>query len=203
MGSLAWPKYSAHWVEQRLSDPGLETQLKKLALADSIRFFGSLLAGPKELRVFAGNARLNTDDQPRITFGAPQFTYKRNATPYGRLMALLDHRLANVEEVLKLGSDPEANQFAHRVNQYITARDVYLKGLIDETEGRPANSLDAFVESARLSEDFTPGYAHCLTIASLEAKADPDKARALLRRLVEAQPSRPVAAEMLKRLFGD
>ena len=80
------------------------------------------------------------------------------------------------------------------------ARDVYLRGLIDQSEGRPADAINAFVESARLSPDFTSGYAQCLTMASLEAKANPEKARALLRRLVEAQPSRPVAAEMLKRL---
>ena len=203
MGSLAWPQYSAHWVEQRLVDPALEKQLKKLALADSVRLFGALIAAPTELRAFAGNALLNTDDQPRITFGAPRFTYQKNATSYGRLVALLEHPLDNVQEVLKLDSEAEANHFAARLKQYMRARDVYLKGLIEETEGHPARALDAFVESARLSEDFTPGYAQCLTIASLEAKADPDKARALLRRLAEAQPSRPVAAQMLKKLFGD
>ncbi len=203
VGSLAWPQYSSLWVEKRLDDSTLAGPLKKLALADSIRFFGALLAGPKELHDFAGNASLNTDDRPRVTFGAPRFTYQKTSTSYGRVMALLKYRAANPREILKLGSESEATQFANRLSAFIAARDVYLKGLIEETEGHPAAALDAFVESARLSEDFTAGYAQCLTIASLEAKANPDAARALLQRLVDAQPSRPVAAQMLKRLRGD
>jgi len=51
-----------------------------------------------------------------------------------------------------------------------------------------------------LSEDFTAGYAQCLSLASVEAKGNPEQARALLQRLVEAQPARTIAAEMLKRL---
>jgi hypothetical protein len=77
-----------------------------------------------------------------------------------------------------------------------------LTGLIAETEGRSTQAVDAFVESARLSEDFTSGYAQCLTLASLQAKTKPEEARRLLQRLVEAQPSRPVAREMLERLPG-
>jgi len=225
IGSPEWPSYSAHWVEKRLGTPTsggsgteeltlalpdksgvpsrpskVEMQLTKLALGDSIRLFGALLAGPNELQAFAGNAPLNTDDQPRIIFGAPRFTYQKNANSYARLLSLLEHRVANVSDVLRLGPDPEASQFAKRIQDYSSARDVYLKGLVDETEGRPEKAVDAFIESARLSEDFTPGYAQCLTIASLEGKSNPEKARSLLQRLIAAQPSRPVAAEMLKRL---
>ncbi len=202
MGSLAWPHYSMYWIEQHLGVGGLEQEMKKLAMADSIRFFGNLIAGPKELKEIAGAAPLNTDDKPRVVFGAPRFTYEKTANSYGRLMALLKYPVPNVSEVLKLSSDPETTQFAQRLKNYMTARDVYLRGLVDESEGHPGAALDAFVESARLSEDFTSGYAQCLTIASLEAKANPEKARELLRRLAEAQPSRPVALEMLKRLPG-
>ena len=113
-------------------------------------------------------------------------------------MALLQVASPDFADVLKLPS--EANSFARRLKAYASARDVYLKGLIAQSERRPAQALDAFVESARLSEDFTSGYAQCLTIASLEAKADPDKARTLLQRLVQAQPARSIASEMLQRL---
>jgi len=180
--------------------PKLGRHLTKLALGDSIRLFGALLAGPNELRAFAGNAPLNTDDRPRVIFGAPRFTYQKNSNSYGRLLGLLEHRIANVSEVLRFGPEPEAIQFAKRLQDYTSARDVYLKGLVDQTEGRPEKAVDAFIESARLSEDFTPGYAQCLTIASLEGKSNPERARSLLQRLAAAQPSRPVAAEMLKRL---
>jgi spermidine synthase len=200
VGRLQPPSYSSDWVEKRLSDGELEEHLKKLPLADSIRLFGHLIAGPKELRAFAANAPLNTDDQPWVTFGAPRFAYQKNATPYGRLLSLLHRGITSHDEVLGLNSD--SDQFTSRLTKYIRARDVYLTGLIAETEGRSTQAVDAFVESARLSEDFTSGYAQCLTLASLQAKTKPEEARRLLQRLVEAQPSRPVAREMLERLPG-
>lgn len=200
IASLNWPTYSAEWIETRLTAPPQQKQMAGLALADSVRFFGGLIAGPKELREFCGNAPLNTDDRPRLTFGAPQFAYLKNATSYGRLLDLLDHRVTNVPQALHLGSDASSVQFAQRLTDYIKARDVYLRGLVDDAQGQPVRAIDAYVESARLSEEFTPGYAQCLTIAALEAKASPARARALLQRLVEAQPSRPVAGQMLRRL---
>ena len=201
VGTVGRPHYSTQWVEHRLNHSQLESELKKLALADSIRLFGNLLAGPTDLRAFAGDAPLNTDDQPRVTFGAPRFAYRATATPYGRLLELLKFSLRDPREVLGLDSSGDANQFAGRLTKYITARDAYLNGLVDEAEGRQPRAIDRFVESARLSDDFTSGYAQCLSLASVLARTKPAEARALLERLVEAQPSRPVAREMLERLF--
>ena len=45
------------------------------------------------------------------------------------------------------------------------------------------------------------GLIHSL-LASLQAKANPAEAKALLRRLVTAQAARPIARELLERL-GD
>ena len=95
---------------------------------------------------------------------------------------------------------PGSDQFAARLRAYFAARDKYINGLIAETENHPDEAIDAFVESARLSEDFTPGYAQCLSLASVQARSNPAGARRLLERLIEAQPGRPVAREMLNRL---
>ena len=203
VGRLEPAHYSPTWVEQRLNSQPLEAALKKLALADSLRLFGQLLAGPKQLREFAASAPLNTDDQPRVTFGAPRFVYQKNATLYGRLVALLRLGIPDTRENLGLGSNPEADEFAGRVTKYVVARDIYFRGLIAEAEGRRSKAIDLFVESARLSEDFTSGYGQCLSYASLWSRTKPDAARALLQRLVDAQPSRPVARQMLERLFGN
>ncbi len=201
VGTVGRPHYSMQWVEHRLNHSRLESELKKLVLADSIRLFGNLLAGPEALRAFGGDAPLNTDDQPRVTFGAPRFAYQKIATPYGRLLELLKFSLRDPREVLGLDSGGDGNQFAGRLTKYMTARDAYLNGLVDEAEGRQPTAIDRFVESARLSDEFTSGYAQCLTLASMLARTKPAEARALLERLVEAQPSRPVAREMLDRLF--
>src|SRR5262245_4181481 len=203
IGTLEPIRYSSEWVEKRLHDSRLEGQLKKLSLADSVRLFGNLVAGAKTLRDFAGDAPPNTDDRPRVTFGAPRLTYQKGAKAYGRLLALLTLGTRNTSEILQLGAGAEANRFADRLTKFILARDVYLKGLVADAEGQQTKAIDAFVESARLSEDFTAGYAQCLTLASLQAKNDPAKARALLERLVAAQPLRPAAEDMLKRLFSE
>ncbi len=223
VGRLDPPHYSPAWVEARLTDPTLASQLKQLSLADSIRLFGCLAAGTEALRQFADGAPLNTDDRPVVLFGAPRFIYQKNATPYARLQSLL--RLdsdragsggdairdpksrpngmdaAGLAATLGLKPGPATDQFTARLGAYITARDIYLRGLVDDAEGRSAQAIDRYVESARLSDDFTPGYAQCLTMASLLAKSRPAEARALLERLVQAQPARPVAREMLQRLF--
>ena len=201
VGGFASRRYSGEWVEQRVGTPELEAHLKKLPLADSLRLFGNLVAGPDELRAFAGQAPLNTDDRPCITFGAPRLAYQKQILPYARLLTLLQHGTANPAGVLKFNSS--ADPFVSRLTRYVRARDVYLKGLIEEVEGHSSPAIDAFVESARLSEDFSSGYAQCLTLASLQAKTRPDEARKLLQRLIEAQPARTIAKDMLVRLFGE
>jgi spermidine synthase len=201
VGELEPISYDGQWLETRVRAPALLAQLKKLGLADSLRLFGNLVAGPKDLRDFAGPAPLNTDNQQRVLFGAPRFTYQKNRAGYGTLLGLLKQCQPNPAEVLHLGSEPGREQFAQRLADYLIARNVYLKGLVDETTGRKTEAMNAYIESARLSQDFTSGYAQCLTIASFLAKTDPPAARALLQRLVDAQPARPVARELLQRLL--
>jgi hypothetical protein len=206
LGLLSGPgttPYSNQWVEQRIRGSELEAHLKKLSLADSVRLFGCFLAGSQTLRAFAAAAPLNRDDQPRVVFDAPRFAYQKRATSYGRLLALLERSPAEPGALLGLPENGDANRFAQRLTQYMLARNVYLKGLVEEAEGHSSSAIDAFVESARLSEDFTLGYAQCLTLASLQAPNRPGEARVLLQRLVAAQPSRPVAKEMLQRLFDN
>jgi spermidine synthase len=201
VGTLDSPRYSTQWVERRLSAPELEAQLKQLALADSIRLFGCLAAGPDDLREFAGKAALNTDDRQRVTFAAPRFIYQQNALPYGRLFALIQRPKRDPAKWLDLEADPSASGFLRRLEDFIRARDVYLHGLAADAEGRESQAIDAYVDSARLSSDFTLGYAQCLTWAAVKAKANPAAARALLERLVQAQPARPIARDLLRRLF--
>ena len=198
IGGLAARDYDDGWIERRLTSPVLEAELKKLTLADSVRFFGNFVARSRTLQKYAGDGPLNTDDQPRVTFGAPRFVYQRNATSYGRLVKLLEFVDADSQTIFKPGGS--ANALPERLRHYWRARDVYLRGLIADAKGMRVEAVDDFVESAQLSDDFTAGYAQCLTLAALKAKENPDAAKTLLRRLVAAQPSRPIARQMLQRL---
>jgi spermidine synthase len=190
-------QYSSRWIESRLAHGPLATELRRLALADSIRFFGHWLAGPEDLRMFAGAGPLNLDDHPRVLFGAPGLARQPHETPYGRLLSLLEMESQDYPNWVR--ADDTDLTFQTRWHHYRTARNIYLRGLILESQERHAEALEAFIESARASADFTAGYARCLTVAALLAEAQPETARDLLRRLAEAQPAIPVARQMLER----
>jgi spermidine synthase len=150
-------------------------------IANDPKISGGFVAGPDALREFAGNAPINTDDHQIVTYAAPRFSYQRNATPYGRLLA-----------ILKLEPPP---------NEFLKARNVYLHGLVHETEGRPDQAIDAYIESARISDDFTMGYSRCISMAAARAKERPEAARGLLQRLSDARPNEKLARDLLQRLF--
>ena len=64
-----------------------------------------------------------------------------------------------------------------------------------------AQAIESYIESARISDEFTAGYARCISLASLQAKERPEAARVLLERLVQAQPREKLARDLLERLF--
>ena len=201
IGRTGEQSYSATWMENRLADARLGNEIKRLALADSVRFFGHVLAGPADLRSFADSVPANTDDNPRVTFMAPRLAYQRDAKPYTRLLALIFASHPEPRTVLHLSDQPAEVEFASRISRYIAARNVYITGLVRDAEEQRDEAVDAYIESARLSPDFTSGYAQCLSIANVIASLDPERARKILERLVAAQPERPVAKDMLQRLF--
>lgn len=190
-------QYSRAWIERRLTDFGLREHLQKLSLADSIRFLGNLLLDSDGLRGFAANAPVNSDNMPRVVFEAPRFVYRRDAAPYETLAALLKSAR---EHPVAAGHVADTNLAMDLVG-YWKARGLYLDGLIHEVEGREDQAVNAFLESARVSSKFTLGYARCITLASVQAQANPEKSRRLLERLVEAQPQQRLAKDMLEGLF--
>lgn len=192
-------RYAPDYFEQRVAQPGLREQLQADQLRDRFQFFGNFLAGPAALARYARNAPINTDDRPIIVFMAPHFAARRNAPPHGRLPALLGLDHAELPELFQGHNDPA---FLKDLAAYVSARNTYLAGLIAESEGNQVTAIDHYIESARESAQFSAGYAHCLTIAAREANLNPAAAREILRRLVEARPDRPVAAQLLQRLPG-
>jgi spermidine synthase len=193
------PRHHPEWIEERLIPEALRTELRAFALADSLRFFGHWLAGPAALRAFAGTGPFNTDDHPRVLFMAPRQPASSAVEIHGRLATLLE--LQPDDATGAFGSaDQDHQPWFTRWKGYVAARDVYLEGLVHESERRHDPALEAFLESARLSREFTAGYARCLTLASMLAPAQPEAARVLLERLAKAQPAIPVARQMLDRL---
>jgi spermidine synthase len=200
VGYLHPPQYTSDWVESRMSSTQLNDQLKGLRLTDTVRLLGCLAADPASLKRFAGNGPLNTDSHPRVTFVAPGFAYQKAVVPYDRLFDLLQSSEVRVKPLLsEAGSKRIA--FERRITDFVRARNVYLEGLVKQDNGELSEAIDSYVRSARLSRDFTLGYARCLSYATALAAENPEAARTLLRRLAEAQPDRPVADQLLQRLF--
>src|SRR5438046_4353969 len=112
VGLMGQPRYASNWIEQRLANSSLQPEIRKLALADSIRFFGNLLAGPKELRRFSESADANLDDRPVVMFRAPEFAYEKTHTTYGRLVALLGELPPDATEALHLDPTADEKEFA-------------------------------------------------------------------------------------------
>lgn len=200
IGRIAPGLLATNWLEGQQLSGDLAAQLKQLAWTDSIRLFGHCVSDAEGLRRFAAAAPLNTDDRPRVTFGAPRVAFRKNAAPYATWLAFT--REARTESAAHLVNTDLTGVFSQRLRAFWRARDVYLGGLIAESGGQGARAVNAYVESARISRDFTAGYAQVLTLASLQAKGDGAGARALLQRLVEVRPDLTVARDLLERLGG-
>jgi spermidine synthase len=173
--------------------------LKLEQIRDPFQLLGCFLAGPGPLRRFSEGAPVNTDTKPVVLFGAPLVSNRDGNPGYGTLLHLLDTYSSDGRELL--APKDAASGFANDLADFIAARNTFLHGLVAEAEGDKGRAIDAYVESARRSRWFVSGYAHCVTVAMQEAKVNPVAARRLLQRLAEAQPSRPVAGQLLQRLL--
>lgn len=199
-GGLQPGHYGGDYLERRVTGPKLAEQLQAEQLRDAFQLLGCHVAGPDVLGRFCAGARLNTDDMPVVLFQAPRAGPGDRLPPYGRLMLLLDRFSSKPHDLLRHQTAADI-EFAADLDQFIAARNAFLHGLVAETEGDLSRALDLYVESARLSPRFTTGYSQALSIAMREHKSNPDLSRRLLGRLAAARPERPVAADLLNRLF--
>lgn len=202
VGTLEPISYPAGWMKHRVQDPGLARHLDRAALSVDVHLFGSLLADSTSLRDFSRGADLNTDVHPLVTFEAPRFVYSLGTDSAGRLLALLDRSSSFPAGILEAETDPPAKELLRDLSRYVSARNLYLHGLVQEASGEMAKALRLYVESARLSPHFPAAYARCLLLAWGWFRQDPDQARRLLEQLQAARPENPVARRLLHSWFA-
>jgi spermidine synthase len=166
-----------------------------------LNLLGCFLASPGALSRFAGDAPLSSDNHPVVLFAAPRFTVRRHAEPHELLLTFLERCRVEPKEMAALLPGGSEDPLSGNLADFITARDLYLKGLVEEAAGRLPAAMDAYLESARRSLHFTPGYARMVTIIQIMAKTDAEQARKLFQRLEEAQPAQPLGRRMLGPLF--
>lgn len=189
------------WFAERLRDPRLREALKPLGLAEPYQCSALLLAADRAALRPALSEKPSSDDRPRVSFLAPMAEASRAGAPYGLLFRVLEWVSSPADD--SIGTPGAVGSDGLRLRACLAARNQYLRGLRLEAEARPADALAACVESARLSADFTTGYAYVLTLAVQMSKDQPATARQWLERLAEVRPERPVARELLERLFQD
>jgi len=193
--------YPVDWYQRRVQDPNLVKSLGELAIPNGLALFGNLMAGKNELSRFAGDGPINTDDNPRVIFGAPRFTYESDASAYANIKTLIETFRPLPADVIDVGTDADGT-FASRLAKYLEARNVYLNGEIMRANRREVEALAAYVETARISPDFRVGYSMAFEMARQRASTDREGALGILRQLEAADPSRPEARQILQSL-GD
>lgn len=191
-------RYPADWLARRVKDAELRLALQPLALTDTVSLLGLFVAGPEALSTYSQGAPLNTDDRPVVTFSAPT----RNPRTDPMIGRQVSQWLAGLREDHDELVEPDAagREVARRLDAYGAARNRYLEGLEAERAGRTALAMQLYLESVRLSPDFSTGYAHCLTLAMQQSKEKPEAARRLLEQLRDLHPQRSAAGELLRRL---
>ena len=205
LGLIATEKvahYTSDWFGRRVRTEQLRRYLKGLLINSGVRLMGSCIADSDQLSRYAAGAAVATDDFPVVSFMAPRFTSRQDATSYGRLQGLLEHCRLNPAEIIDPQGSPEAKEFIERLSRYIESRDIFLHGLFKGAQGNSQEAFTAFLHSVRTSKEFTPAYAYCLGMARNEAKRDSQKAQLLLEQLIEVRPDRPDARNTLRRLQG-
>lgn len=201
VGTTGSPEFSATAFETRLGNPDVRTRLRGVGLDRFINLAGCFVADAVSLRRFAGDAPLSTDDRPVVLFAAPRFAVRREVRTEAVLLALLEKCRADERAIAKSGFDAGNGRFVTELLEFLAARDVYLNGLVKEGAGDLAGAVEAYLESARRSLSFTPGYARCVTIIQVMAQTDRARAEELFRRLEAAQPAQPLGRRLLGPLF--
>jgi spermidine synthase len=189
IGLIGWHELPTLRSDWNFTSEALREHLRAVALGDPIRLYGCQfgdLAG-------SDTRDVNTDDHPIILFEAPFVTFRREDEPATRLLKLIERGSSSVP---LFGRWPYDAPLA----SYIQARNIFLLGLIQEKKGDLSGAVERYIESSRASPDFTSAYAQSLGIASSVASRDPEAARKILLRLIDAQPERPVARQLLEKL---
>ena len=188
-------------LERRSGTTEFQQRMKAAGFDRTINLLGCLAAGPDGLAAFAANAPVATDNFPLVSFTAPRVSARSAISGGALLMRFLERSRAVPGDILEPSSSDATRVFASNLADYFAARDLYLRGLIEEGQGRLQPAIDLYLEGARRSLFFTPAYARCVGIVQMVAVTDRVAAKQLFDRLEQAQPAQPLGRKMLGPLF--
>lgn len=200
--------YTIHWWEDRTRDAGLGRCLQAVRLDSLYSVLGLHLAAKEDLWAFAGDAPINTDNHPVVTFGAPRFAYGEQQPAADRLLALIDRFRPRPGDLLVPARSPEDHVVMQRLSAYWEARNRFLRAGVGVPETSDVRLLlhhtrDKLLAAVRTSPDFSSAYQPLLAMARRLQPADPVGARDLLLELEKANPNRGEARLMRQELFNE
>jgi len=199
--------YRSDWLAKRVRDASLARAVASLRLTSDLELFGSLLADGSELRTFAGDGPINTDDFPAVMFAAPRFAYGSPEPAAQRLLSLLDAFTPQPDFPFEAPGTDATVSMQRRLAAYQEARNAFIhvgSGLeetddIRELERTVRQPLLAIL---RISPDFSAAYNPLLAMAYRLRGANPEAAWQLLQNLEDVVPGRDDARTMRERLFA-
>ncbi|GKT10165.1 fused MFS/spermidine synthase [Desulforhabdus sp. TSK] len=199
---------SSDWWDVRTEDARLKRALQAVRLDNLYNFWGCFLASGEDLRQFAADAPLNTDDHPIVTFEAPRFAYRKEESAAGRLLYLLDRFRPMPHQVLASPHTHEEQDVHQRLAAYWKARNLFIHAGVGVSETSDVEVLvrstrEKLLETIQTSPDFTAAYFPLLAMAQQLYRRDPQAARALLHDLEKANPRREEARSVRSRLFHE
>ena len=197
--------YQTDWFRSRVRDVALAQKLREIRINDEFGLFGCFLAGTGDLRKFAGEGPLNTDDLPLVTFKAPRFAYSNPEPAYRQLFLLLDLFQPTTSLVLGPARNMIEADIHRRLASYWSARDRFLRTGAEFKETTDGLQLalqikEPLLAIARQSRDFDPAYSPLLAMANRLHRADPKAAEQLLLDLERANPFRDDARSLRMQL---
>ena len=141
-----------------------------------------------------------------MIFQAPGFAYSNPEPAYVRLLALVDRFRPDSRELLAAGATAEEAENRRKLERYWQVRNAFLHlGVGVSRAGNVRHMLaqvgEPLLDLVRLSPDFDAAYTPLLAMARQLQPVDAGKARTLLLKLEEANPQRPEAGRLLRRLF--
>ena len=153
-------------------------------LDDAWSVLGSLIAGPRSLLRFAGDAPVNTDDLPIVAWRAPAALYQRSQSPRDRL----DFLMHSVDITPEETTPHAALADRERLAAYWRARGRFIAvGRNVVATSDPRRMLDQvqrpLLKIAAMSPDFRPAYDPLLQLATALGRSDPLAARMLVDEL--------------------
>lgn len=201
VGTVEQPVFDPGTFEKRLADGELRSRLRGVGLERFISLAGCFVADAGTLDGFAGDAPLGTDNSPVVLFAAPRFSVKREVRAEALLLSFLEKCRLDDGALAKSGFGLGDGRFAEDLKGFTAARDIYLKGLVQEGGGDLRGAFESYLASARRSLLFTPSYARCVTIIQVMAQTDRVRAKELFQQLEAAQPAQPLGRKLLGPLF--